>query len=236
MSLGYIKLHRQIIEWEWYSDTPTRSVFIDLLLNASHNGYKWHGLDIERGQAIFGRKEASKRLGLSEQSIRSAIKHLKSTSEITIKVTNKFSLITIVNYSKYQDEDCKSTSKVTTQLTNDQPATNQQLTTTKNVNNEKNVNNNSNLLLIPEEENFKTFKGFQSKKEELVLKAKELYPNKNIDKAIEDFIEWCQTSKTSNNTKDYKLRFFKWVREDLYNKYGLYNQNVHGNKTTLGIV
>ena len=80
---GWIKLHRKITKWEWYSDNATRSTFIDLLLNASHNGYRWHGINVERGQVVFGRKEASKRLGLSEQSIRTAITKLKSTNKST---------------------------------------------------------------------------------------------------------------------------------------------------------
>ena len=58
---------------------------------------------------------------MSEQSIRTSIEHLKSTNEITIKSTNKFSIITIENWGKYQlnDEDIN-------QQTNQQ--SNQQLT------------------------------------------------------------------------------------------------------------
>jgi len=115
---GWIALHRKLLDWEWYGDTATRSVFIDLLLNASHNSYKWRGISVNRGQTIFGRKEVSRRLGLSEQNIRTAITKLKSTSEITIKSTNKFSIITI--------------DQLTNQPTNQQTS-NQQLTTTNNI-------------------------------------------------------------------------------------------------------
>jgi len=79
------------------------------------------GKTIKRGQLVAGRLELSKNTGISEQSIRTSLVKLKSTSEITIKTTNKYSVISINNYDEYQ----QSTNK----LTNNQPTTNQQLTT-----------------------------------------------------------------------------------------------------------
>lgn len=124
MQNGWIKIHRQITEWEWYSDTPTRSVFFDILIHASHNDYRWKGILIKRGQVIFGRKKISKRLGISEQSIRTAIKHLKSTNEITIQSTNRFSIVTVNNYTKFQTND-EVINQQTNQQTNIQSTINQ---------------------------------------------------------------------------------------------------------------
>ena len=139
MDNGWIKLHRKIKWWEWYKDNNTKSLFFHLLVEANHNPQKWRGHLIDNGQAVVGRKQLSKDLGISEQSIRTSIKRLKSTSEITIKSTNKFSIITIVNWEQYQGKPQKSTSKPTSTLTINQPATNQQLTTNKNNKNNKNV-------------------------------------------------------------------------------------------------
>ena len=38
---GWIKIHRQILEWEWYSDTNTFRVFLHLLLKANHKEKKY---------------------------------------------------------------------------------------------------------------------------------------------------------------------------------------------------
>ncbi len=138
---GWIKLHRQIIDWEWYDDANTFRLFIHLLLLSNHKENKWHGTTIKRGQCIVGRKELSKKLRISQQSIRTSLTRLKSTNEITSKSTNKFSIITIINWEQYQDKETKSTSKSTKSLTNNQPATNQQLTTPKECKNEKNDKN-----------------------------------------------------------------------------------------------
>lgn len=102
---------------------------MNLLLMANWTDSEWQGMTIKRGQLATGRKALAAQTGLSEQTVRTSLNHLKSTGEITITSTNKFSLITIVNYGKFQDVPEMLTSTSTNSLTNDQPATNQQLTT-----------------------------------------------------------------------------------------------------------
>lgn len=137
--VGWIKIHRKLQSWEWYTDSQVVHLFLHFLLEANHEDRKWKGVMIKRGQLIFGRKRASETLGISEQSIRTCITRLKSTNEITTKSTNKFTLVTIVNYDQYQVEDKKSTSKSTSENANEQPTTNQQLTTPKELKNTTNV-------------------------------------------------------------------------------------------------
>lgn len=128
MEQGWIKLHRSLLEWEWYDDPNTLRLWLHLLLTANHQENKWHGLEIKRGDVVTGRIELAKRLGISEQSIRTSLTKLKSTSNITIKTTNKYSVISIKSYNDYQ--------QINQQITNNQPTTNQQLTTNKNDKNE----------------------------------------------------------------------------------------------------
>lgn len=124
---SWIKLHRSLLDWGWYSDPVCGRLFIHLLLLANHKPKVWMGSPILEGQTPVGRKELADSLGFSEQQIRTALERLKSTNEITIKPSNKYSLITIVNWSKYQ----VSNQQDNQQLTNEQPTTNQQLTTPK---------------------------------------------------------------------------------------------------------
>lgn len=121
---GYIKLHRKFTKWGWYSDPNTKAVFLHLLLTASWEECEYRGYKIKPGQVVTGRKLLKKELKLSEQEIRTALEHLKSTNEITIKSTNKFSIITIENWGKYQLGESGPTSKSTSNLTNNQPTTN----------------------------------------------------------------------------------------------------------------
>ena len=102
MNLGWIKLHRSILEWEWFRDHNTCRLFIYLLLTANHNETKCCGHIVPRGSCVAGYQKLSKETGLSVQELRTASAKLKSTGEITGKSTGKFSIITICNYEKYQ--------------------------------------------------------------------------------------------------------------------------------------
>lgn len=141
---GWVKLHRRLKETSFYKRSVVVHLFIHLLLSANQEKKKfyWNGEEIEvlPGQLITGREELSKQTGISPQSIRTAMMVLKSTSTLTIKSTNRFSLITISKWHEYQGG---VTSKSTSNLTNNQPTTNQQLTTNKNNKNDKNEKNNT---------------------------------------------------------------------------------------------
>lgn len=99
---GWIKIHRKVLNWEWYDDINTKTLFFHLLLTANHQDKKWRGQIIKRGQKITSLEHLAKEVGLTIQQIRTSLNKLKSTSEITVKATNKFTLITIEKYSDYQ--------------------------------------------------------------------------------------------------------------------------------------
>ena len=99
---GYIKLHRKFTNWCWYNDVNTKAVFLHLLLTASWEECEYRGYKIKPGQVVTGRRRLAKDLKMSERSVRTALEHLKSTREITIKPTHSFSIITVVNWRKYQ--------------------------------------------------------------------------------------------------------------------------------------
>lgn len=142
---GFIKLHRKLTEWEWYSDPCTKDVFLHLLLTANHKTRREKGVTYKRGQAVFGRREMALKLGISERNVRTALNHLKSTNEITIKATKRGSVATIVNYEKYQVTDTGSVQQSDQgndqKVTNNRPTSDQQVPTNKNDKNEKNEKN-----------------------------------------------------------------------------------------------
>jgi len=130
---GWIKLHRQITDWEWYDDHNTFRLFIHLLLKANHKERSYRGTTIEVGCIMTGRELLSKETGLSVQQIRTCLERLKLTNEITIKSDKQGTIIQVVKYKDYQ--------VLTNESTTNQPTSNQQVTTNKNDNKEKNDNN-----------------------------------------------------------------------------------------------
>ena len=105
MNGKWIKMFTKFLNWEWYKDQNTKSLFIHCLLKANWKDGKFEGHDIPRGSFVTGRKKLAQELGLSEQEIRTALKHLISTKEL------------------------QANQQINQQLTNNQPTTNQQLTT-----------------------------------------------------------------------------------------------------------
>lgn len=117
---SWVKLHRKFLNWGWYDDINVKVLFIHLLLKANYQDKKWHGLTVKRGQIVTSLKHLSEETGLSIQNIRTSMGRLKSTHELTHQTTSHYTVITIVNYDKYQSNQHTS-----------QQTTNKQLTTTK---------------------------------------------------------------------------------------------------------
>lgn len=105
MTVGWIKLHRKFLKWEWYDDQNVFRLFMHLLLTANYETSKYRGYKVDPGQVIIGFHVLSERTGLSISQIRTALNKLKSTEEITIKTTNKFSIVTIACWDEYQASD-----------------------------------------------------------------------------------------------------------------------------------
>lgn len=88
------------------------------------------------GQYITGRKALAQELRMSERNIRTCLKALVDDEKVTIKSTNRYSIITIVNWHIYQSDEEKAASKTPI----NRPASDQQVTTKqehKNIRNTK---------------------------------------------------------------------------------------------------
>ena len=135
MNRGYVKVWRKIEDSGLIQLPNTLALFMHLLLNATHKDRKMGTpsgvIDVKRGQFVSGRIELASRLKQSEQQIRTSLKRLEDLEIISINTTNRYSVYTIENYSKYQDTDEASNQ----QTTNKQPTNNQQTTTKQECNN-----------------------------------------------------------------------------------------------------
>lgn len=100
---GFVVLHRKMLDWQWYKNSNTKSVFIHLILTANIKDLRYMNQTVERGSVITTIEKIKNETGLSVKAVRTALEHLKSTGEISIKTTNKFSVITIEKYSFFQD-------------------------------------------------------------------------------------------------------------------------------------
>ena len=99
---SFVKLSRNILDWEWYTEPCTRALFIHCILKANWKDGSWQGQPCKRGQFITSLQKLSSETGYSVQNIKTGLKHLISTGELTSQSTNKYRIITVCNYDKYQ--------------------------------------------------------------------------------------------------------------------------------------
>ena len=144
MSEGYIFLHRKTQKHWVFDRSEYLKAWIQMLFDATHQDYEVlvgnQLVRLKRGQFIFGRKAFAKKTGLSERSVRTLINRLKKSQMIDQQTTNKFSIISILNYDDYQTGVHQTSSK--------RPTGDQQATTNNNNNNNNNISAAPKLLEV----------------------------------------------------------------------------------------
>jgi DNA-binding Lrp family transcriptional regulator len=99
---GYIKIHRKIVDWEWYHDPVVSRVFLHLLVTANYESGRFEGHKIEVGQCVISLQKVAEILNISKDSVNRALKKLEKSGELQRLPTAKFTIITLKNYPYYQ--------------------------------------------------------------------------------------------------------------------------------------
>lgn len=151
---GFIKIHRRLLKWEWYKDTNTKVLFLHCLLKANWKDGRFQGIGVPRGSFVTSLSTLSEELSSKEQTftvqnVRTSLKHLTLTGELTSKSYSKYRIITVNKYNEYQVANIVSNK----QLTNSQQATNKQLTTIEEKKEKKEIyNTNNNIYAYTEKQ------------------------------------------------------------------------------------
>ena len=210
---GWIKIHRKILENPIIcKDSDYLAVWIYLLLNATHKEipalFKGKKIILQKGQLITGRKSMASQLKISESKIFRIINDYKSEQQIEQQTSNKNSLITILNWDKYQQIEQQ----------NEQQMNNKRTTNEQQMNTNKNVKNGRNNISASEETSSADTAKANSKhkygeygnvllKDEELQKLKEEYENwEELIKYLDEYIEM-----KGYKAKSHYLCIKKWV-------------------------
>lgn len=191
---GWIKLHRQLLEWEWYDDINVCRLFIHCLLKANHADNKWKGKLIKRGQFITSLDKLVSETGLSKSQIRTCLKKLKSTHEIAHETTSQHTVITIENYDSYQGDDTRDSTPVTHESHTDST----QIASNKN---DKNDNKKKNRTVFEKPDAIKVQDYFE-------LKG---YVSAGFGQRFVDYYESIGWMIGRNKMKDWKRAVSTWI-------------------------
>jgi DNA-binding transcriptional MerR regulator len=198
---GYIKINRGILEWEWYGNINTKVLFLHMLIKANWKEGKFQGIDIPRGSFVSSYPKLSDELGLTVNEIRTALKHLQSTEEITVKAYSKFSVFTVNNYCSYQDINSQSTDNSqadNSQSTVKAQSINSQLTTIeerKKERREEGKNERNNIYVANPETASATFPPDSFEMvcvEKLIKSVIEQFQGAKVPDTTAAKIKWCE--------------------------------------------
>lgn len=147
MNGNYIKINRSVLEWEWYRNINTKVLFFHMILKANWKVGKFEGKEIPRGSFVSSYPRLAEECDLTVNEIRTALKHLVSTGEITVRKYSKYSVFTVNNYCVYQEINSQSTDTSQAdhiQSTGSAQSVNSQLTTIEEGKKEKRKEGNKN--------------------------------------------------------------------------------------------
>ena len=225
MSQGWIKLHRSLLDDELWNDCNERQkvVMITLLLMANHEERSWifegEKYIVQPGEMITSLKSISRKSGVDISTVRRSLDKFEKYGFSTSKSTNKNRLISIVNWTKYQDRDEEPTSKPTS----NRQATDKQPTTNKNDKNDKNDKEDIYSREIIDYLNKKASKGFKAstRKNQELIKARinEGFNVEDFKKVIDNkVLSWKGDSKMDQYLRPVTLfgtKFESYLNENV---------------------
>jgi DNA replication protein DnaD len=105
-SQGWIKVFRDILDhWIWQDPMAFRC-WMFIILKANHSDKKiiFDGslITIRRGQLLTSIRKLSDEIGCSKDKMRKILETLISDNMISVKTTHRGTLLTVINYEKFQ--------------------------------------------------------------------------------------------------------------------------------------
>ena len=208
---GWIKMHRSLLQWEWFQKPEMVQLFVYLLLKASVEDRKWQGLDVKRGQVVTSVSTICRDLSLSTKKVRNCLEHLKNSQVISIKTTNKFSVITICNYATYQAYETPEGQTEGKRGANEGQTEGKQRATSKEYKNINNIINNNRTCV--REENFSE----ELKKDQMWLEVMAKNHDLQSTQVVADWLDkfdidnQCR-DKSHTDLSDYCRHFNDWLK------------------------
>ncbi len=234
---GYIKLYRKIKSstlWRAERKFSKLEGWIDLLLLAQHKETKVmidsRTVQLKRGQLLTSQLGLSERWRWSIGKLNKFLKYLKDENRIEFKGENKFTIISILNWDKYQVSDEESESKKEVNNESEMKTERKQNDYIQECNKNETRNTSSNELVREQSQNkfFKIISIFSYKKKVNLRDPaiKQSFVKRNIRSAkllapyelarIEEVMSYLEENSAPRGDKKWGLEtVLKFIDEDL---------------------
>jgi len=207
---GWIKTYRDQFN-SWISKKPFCDGYAWTYLYAKANhkkgmvNFRNEYISVERGQFLTSKLKLQKKYGWTYRHVENFLKALKNDENITYRTTNRYIVITIVNYNKYQGSDEQNGEQNEEQVKNRLGTDLERGNTNKNVKNVKKEDSMSSTVKeIVDYLNKKTNKHFKPTTES----TKRLIKARLKEKNTVLFFKWVIDTKCKDWLNDPKMDKF----------------------------
>lgn len=224
---GWIKLHRSTLDHWIAKDAEYLKTWLRMLADANFEdkSHLFNGalITVKRGQLIFGLESYSDRVNIGISKLRTMLKLLEKDGMISRQKTNKYSIISIVNYETYQDDDRQDSGKP--QADDRQPATPKE-GKNKRIKEVNNISSNLDFSEWPQQPNPEILEAWLVMRKKVKASNTQLAMNtigKEMAKAVSGglTVDYCLSMAESSAWKGFKA---DWV---LSRQQGFNNQSKH---------
>lgn len=225
MKQGFIKIDRQILEWRYHDCYYAFTIWMHILLLANWTDGYFKGNPIKRGELVTSINNLMLVTGIkSDNTIRKWLKVFESEDMISLKSTNKYTHINIVNYDKFQDAG-ETIAELNAQQTAYQTAYQSAQRSADNIRIIRNIRSKENINTTCSEQT-----SFASVQETglppLILKDGsrfhisdnhlnefvDAYPSVDVRDQIIKMSQWLKVNPTKRKTKNGIMRFINsWI-------------------------
>ena len=225
MKQGFIKIDRQILEWRYHDCYYAFTIWMHILLLANWTDGYFKGNPIKRGELVTSINNLMLVTGIkSDNTIRKWLKVFESEDMISLKSTNKYTHINIVNYDKFQDVG-ETLAELNEQQTAYQSAYQSAQRSADNIRIIRNIRSKEDInTTCPEQTSFASepvmdlpplilkdgsrFHISQNHFNEFV----NAYPGVDVRDQIMKMSQWLKTNQTKRKTKNGIMRFINsWI-------------------------
>lgn len=208
---GWIKLHRIIRDSTIWQNPVGLKIWMWCLLKATYEERTVMvgktKIILKPGQFVYGRTTAAEELGQQQSTVRNWIQDFKTDKKIDIKATNKFSVITIINWEEYQEEDNKKDNKKDNTRTTKGQQSGHKQEYIKNIKNKEKINKKEN-----------PYPQISDLKESDInfVATKYNVPEAFVRSKIDDMANWAGQPKNASKIKgrNWRLTLMDWVKRD----------------------
>jgi len=229
MRIGWVSLHRKIIDSRVFANEGLLKVWIYCLCRANHEknyvpittGKGTTEVEVNAGEFIFGRNIVAKELKMNPSTLYKRMQKLEKYGNLNIISNTHYSIVSICNWDSYQDNTKIKEQPKEHPSNNQVTAREQPSNTENNVNNDNNENNISPLVKNLErvnkmenpltiEQGERLIKDYGEEVVVSILKDMENYKNliKNNVSTNLTARKWIKRNAERNQDKSYQPEYY----------------------------